>query len=102
MMTGRNKNGTFAKGNDLGKKFQAGEVNNPNGRNGSVSDMFKDLSESTVDEYGKTQKQKILEKILTMAENGSLRACELYINRTEGKPREFIEQRIVQDELVIE
>ena len=37
-----------------------------------------------------------------MAENGSLKAVEIYMNRVEGKPREYIEQRIVKDEMIVE
>jgi hypothetical protein len=37
-----------------------------------------------------------------MAENGSLKAAEIYMNRVEGKPREYVEQRIRKDEIVIE
>ena len=66
-----------------------------------MADVFKELA-STVDDKGKTRKEKILDKILKMAENGSLKAAEIYMNRVEGKPREYVEQRIRKDKIVIE
>ena len=94
-------NGQFAKGNKIGNRFKPGESDNPNGRNGSMSDLFKELAEAE-DGKGKTRKEKILNKVLSMAENGSLKAAEIYMNRVEGKPREYVEQRIRKDEIVIE
>ena len=97
----KRSNGQFAKGNKIGNRFNPGESGNPNGRNGAMSDLFKDLAEAK-DEQGKTRKEKILDKILRMAENGSLKAAEMYMNRVEGKPREYVEQRIRKDKIVIE
>ena len=66
-----------------------------------MSDVFKELA-STVDDKGKTRKEKIINKVLSMAENGSLKAAEMYMNRVEGKPREYVEQHIRKDGIVIE
>ena len=97
----RRSNGQFVKGNKEGVKFKPNNNANPNGRNGAMADLFKDLAEAK-DEQGKTRKEKILDKILRMAENGSLKAAEMYMNRVEGKPREYVEQRIKKDEIIIE
>ena len=97
----RGVNGQVVKGNKIGNRFKPGESGNPNGRNGAMSDLFKELAEAT-DDQGKTRKEKILDKILRMAENGSLKAAEMYMNRVEGKPREYVEQRIRKDEIIIE
>ena len=97
----RRSNGQFTKGNSEGVKFKPNNNANPNGRNGAMADVFKDLA-STVDDKGKTRKEKILDKILKMAENGSLKAAEMYMNRVEGTPREYVEQRIRKDKIVIE
>ena len=35
-------------------------------------------------------------------EEGSLKAAEMDMNRVESKPREYVEQRIKKDEVVIE
>ncbi len=97
----RRANGQFTKGNSAGVQFKPGNKANPNGRHGSMSDLFKELAEAE-DGKGKTRKEKILNKVLSMAENGSLKAAEIYMNRVEGKPREYVEQRIRKDEIVIE
>jgi len=93
--------GKFAKGNTIGNRFEPGESGNPDGRHGSMSDLFKELAKAE-DDKGKSRKEKILNKVLSMAENGSLKAAEIYMNRVEGKPREYVEQRIRKDEIVIE
>jgi len=97
----RRANGTFkSSGNPL-TQFKPGESGNPNGRHGSMADLFKELAE-VKDGKGKTRKEKILDKILKMAENGSLKAAEIYMNRVEGKAREYVEQKIIKDEIIIE
>ena len=97
----RRANGQLTKGNKIGNRFKKGNNANPNGRNGAMADLFKDLAEVT-DDQGKTRKEKILDKILKMAENGSLKAAEIYMNRVEGKAREYVEQKIIKDEIIIE
>ena len=97
----KRSNGQFAKGNKIGNRFKPGESGNPKGRNGSIADLFKELADIE-DDNGKTSKEKILNKIIKMAENGSLKAAEMYMNRVEGKPREYVEQRIKKDEIIIE
>jgi len=97
----RRANGQFAKGNSAGVQFKPGNNANPNGRHGSMADLFKELAE-VEDGKGKTRKEKILDKILKMAENGSLKAAEIYMNRVEGKAREYVEQKIIKDEIIIE
>jgi hypothetical protein len=96
----RRANGQFAKGNKIGNRFKPGESGNPNGRNGAMSDLFKDLAE-VKDDQGKTRKEKILDKILRMAENGSLKAAEMYMNRVEGKPTEFRETTVKSDPIKV-
>ena len=97
----RRSNGQFVKGNNEGQKFKPGQSGNPKGRNGSIADLFKELAD-VEDDNGKTSKEKILNKIIKMAENGSLKAAEMYMNRVEGKPREYIEQHVRKDEIIIE
>ena len=96
----RRSNGQFVKGNKEGVKFKPNNNANPNGRNGAMSDLFKELAEAK-DEQGKTRKEKILDKILRMAENGSLKAAEMYMNRVEGKPTEFRETTVKTDPIKV-
>ena len=96
----RRANGTFkSSGNPL-TQFKPGESGNPNGRHGSMADLFKELAE-VKDGKGKTRKEKILDKILKMAENGSLKAAEIYMNRVEGKPTEFRETTVKTDPIKV-
>jgi len=99
----RRTNGQFAKGysGNIETQFKANNNANPNGRHGAMADLFKELAE-VEDGKGKTRKEKILDKILKMAENGSLKAAEIYMNRVEGKAREYVEQKIIKDEIIIE
>jgi len=97
----RRENGQFAKGNTAGVQFKPGNNANPKGRHGALSDLFKELADTEKSD-GKTRKERIINKVLSMAENGSLKAVEIYMNRVEGKPREYIEQRIVKDEIIVE
>jgi len=96
----RRANGQFAKGNKAGIRFKPGESGNPNGRNGAMADVFRELAEAK-DDQGKTRKEKILDKILRMAENGSLKAAEIYMNRVEGKPTEFRETTVKTDPIKV-
>ena len=96
----RRTNGQFAKGNSAGVQFEPGNNANPNGRHGSMSDLFKELAKAE-DDKGKTRKEKILNKVLSMAENGSLKAAEIYMNRVEGKPTEFRETTVKSDPIKV-
>ena len=97
----RRANGQFKPGHKPSTAWEKGQSGNPNGRHGSMADLFKELAE-VKDGKGKTRKAKILDKILKMAENGSLKAAEIYMNRVEGKAREYVEQKIIKDEIIIE
>jgi len=97
----RRANGQFKPGHKPSTAWEKGQSGNPNGRHGSMADLFKELAE-VKDGKGKTRKEKILDKILKMAENGSLKAAEIYMNRVEGKAREYVEQKIIKDEIIIE
>ena len=97
----RKSNGQFAPGYTPPTAWKKGQSGNLNGRHGSCADLFKELSEAK-DGKGITKKQKILAKIIQMAENGSLKAAQIYMDRMEGKPREYVEQTIIEDELIVE
>lgn len=96
----RRSNGQFAKGNSAGVQFKPGNNANPNGRHGAMADVFRELAEAK-DDQGRTRKEKILDKILRMAENGSLKAAEIYMNRVEGKPTEFRETTVKTDPIKV-
>lgn len=97
----RRANGQFAKGNNLGNRFEQGNNANPNGRNGSLADLFRELSSVKTTTGDRTRHEAILDKVIKLAENGSLKAAEIYFSRIEGKPKEFVEQKIIKDEIVV-
>ena len=43
-----------------------------------------------------------MDKLIAMAERGNLNAIKEVMDRTEGKSKEYVEQRITRDEVVIE
>ena len=42
----RGTDGKFTKGNTIGNRFEPGESGNPDGRHGSMSDLFKELAKA--------------------------------------------------------
>ena len=98
----RGANGQFTKGNGIGKdtRFKKGDVPNPNGRRGALADIINTVFlEEDVD--GKTNKERMIRKVYKMALNGSLGAVNYLSDRTEGKAKEYVETKIVKDELIV-
>jgi len=99
----RKPNGQFAKGQsgNPATQFKPGQSGNPNGQHGSLADLFRELANAK-NTTGRSRHEAILDKVLRMAENGSLKAAEMYFSRIEGKPKEFVEQKIIKDEVIVE
>ena len=86
----RRANGQFAKGNSAGVQFKPGNNANPNGRRGALADIInKVFEEEDVD--GKTNKERMIRKVYSLAMNGSLGAVSYLSDRSEGKAKEFKE-----------
>ena len=86
----RRANGQFAKGNSAGVQFTPGNNANPNGRRGALADIInKVFEEEDVD--GKTNKERMIRKVYSLAMNGSLGAVSYLSDRSEGKAKEFKE-----------
>ena len=81
-------NGQFAKGNKLGNRFKKGEVSNPNGRRNAARDILNKILNTEVDE--RTKREKLLDKLVNMANHGNLNAIKEVLDRTEGKSTEYI------------
>ena len=96
----RRKNGQFGNGNNIGKQFKPGQSGNLNGRRNSAKDILNELLDTS--KKDKTRRENIMDKLLMMAEHGNLNAIKEVLDRTDGKSREYIEQRITRDEVVIE
>ena len=78
----------FEKGNKIGNRFKAGEVNNPNGRRNAARDILNKILDTEVDE--RTKREKLLDKLVNMANHGNLNAIKEVLDRTEGKSTEYI------------
>jgi hypothetical protein len=101
-------------GNPSGSGFKPGQSGNPNGRapkyittvtdktgyrNSEIQDCMKSMLRMTLDEISEIQNSKdtpILEKLLAAGiqsdlQKGELRNLESILNRSYGKPKEFVE-----------
>ena len=86
----RRANGQFAKGNTAGVQFKPGNNANPNGRRGALADIINEVFEEE-DVDGKTNKERMIRKVYSLAMNGSLGAVSYLSDRSEGKAKEFKE-----------
>ena len=98
----RRSNGQFKKGHsgNPDTQFKAGNNANPNGRRGALADIINELFDE-LDVDGKTKKERMVRKVYKMALNGSLGAVNYLSDRTEGKAKEYVETKIVKDELIV-
>ena len=78
----------FQKGNKIGNRFKEGQVNNPNGRRNAARDILNKILDVEVDE--RTKREKLLTKLVTMANHGNLNAIKEVLDRTEGKSTEYV------------
>ena len=98
----RTANGQFISGHsgNPATRFKPGNNANPNGRRNSAKDILNELLDTS--KKDKTRRENIMDKLLMMAEHGNLNAIKEVLDRTDGKSREYIEQRITRDEVIIE
>ena len=98
----RTANGQFVSGHrgNPAPRFKPGNNANPNGRRNSAKDILNELLDTS--KKDKTRRENIMDKLLMMAEHGNLNAIKEVLDRTDGKSREYIEQRITRDEVIIE
>jgi hypothetical protein len=98
----RTANGQFISGHsgNPATRFKPGNNANPNGRRNSAKDILNELLDTS--KKDKTRRETIMNKLLMMAEHGNLNAIKEVLDRTDGKSREYIEQRITRDEVIIE
>ena len=96
----RNEKGQFASGYTPPTAWKPGQSGNLNGRRSAAKDILNDLLDAPKDE--KSRREKLLDKLILMAERGNLSAIKEILDRTDGRSKEYIEQRITRDEVVIE
>ena len=82
------ENGKFAKGNTLGNRFKKGEVSNPNGRRNAARDILNKILDTKVED--KTKREILMNRLVQMANHGSLHAIKEVLDRTEGKSTEYV------------
>jgi N-methylhydantoinase B/oxoprolinase/acetone carboxylase alpha subunit len=97
----RRADGTFSESGNKSTQFKKGNNANPNGRRGALKDIIDSIGDE-VDEQGRSTREEVMRKVWMMAKRGDMRAIAFIADRTEGKAREYIEQKIVQDELIVE
>lgn len=74
------------------KPFQKGESGNPNGRPKKIPELDKLLADILGEEKdGITAAQAILMALRKKATSGDIRAAEVLLDRTYGKPKQTIE-----------
>lgn len=77
-------------------KFKKGTTGNPNGR--PKLPKLSDLMDKTLGEEkdGITAAEVILKKLRQMAAAGNLKAAEILLDRGYGKPKQTIDQTIIE------
>ena len=90
----------FEKGNKIGNRFKPGEVNNPNGRRNAARDIINKILEPEMDE--RTKHERLLDKLVNMANHWNLNAIKEILDRTEGKSTEYIVTEEVKPIRVLE
>tara|TARA_R100001480_G_scaffold53241_1_gene66492 strand:+ start:478 stop:789 length:312 start_codon:yes stop_codon:yes gene_type:complete len=95
----RSPNGQFIGSGSPSTQFKPGNNANPNGRRSAAKDILNKLLDTPADKN--TRRERLMDKLILMAERGNLNAIKEVMDRTEGKPREFVEQKITRDEVVI-
>ena len=80
----------FEKGKSGNPKTQwkKGQSGNPNGRRNAAKDILNELLETEIED--RTQKERLLSKLIQMGIRGDLGAIKEVLDRTEGKSKEHI------------
>jgi hypothetical protein len=92
-------------GGITGKGFKPGVSGNPNGRPKgiqSIPDILRKIGEEDGTVDGKSKLDVIMYMVFSFALEGKPWAVQFIADRTEGKPKEFIEQKIIKDEVIVE
>lgn len=93
----RDERGKFIKGNQAGRRFERGQVANPDGRNAfgvKVSAILKRRLSETLADDNQTIAEAVAEKLITMALGGDLNALRELIDRTEGRTPQTVDMDV--------
>jgi hypothetical protein len=94
----RRRDGTFAEGNSLGKKWEKGISGNLKGRPKEAiltREIRAQLNDVRAD--GKTNAQAIVESMIERAVKGDVRAADLIFNRVEGRVLQSVDLSVNTD-----
>ena len=87
-------------------QFKSGVSGNPNGRHKgiqSIPDILKKIGyEEGLKDGSKTKLEVVMSRVFGYALEGRPWAVQFIADRTEGKAKEFIEQKIIKDEVIVE
>jgi len=78
----------FEKGNKVGNRWKKGESGNPNGRKNAARDILNKILDTEIDDLSK--RERLMNKLVNMANMGNLNAIKEVLDRTEGKSVEHI------------
>ena len=90
----------FEKGNKIGNRWKKGESGNPNGRKNAARDILNRILDTEVNDI--TKREKLMNKLISMANMGNLNAIKEVLDRTEGKAIEHIKTENVDPIRVLE
>jgi hypothetical protein len=76
----------FPKGNTVGNRFKPGQTGNPNGRRGSLRDIFEAAFADPDPKTGKSPRDVALQKLTKMCHRGNLKAIRTWLEWGLGKP----------------
>ena len=93
----RDNKGQFIKGNSYAGKSPG----RPKGIQ-QIPDILRKIGEEEGTQDGKSKLDVIMYKVYQFALEGKPWAVQFIADRTEGKPKEFIEQKIIKDEVIVE
>jgi hypothetical protein len=87
------------------RPFKKGQSGNPNGRPkkiNTIPDILRKIGDEEGTADGKSKLDVIMNKVFQFALEGKPWAVQFIADRTEGKAKEFIEQKIIKDEVIVE
>ena len=69
-------------------QWKKGQSGNPNGRRNAAKDILNELLDTEIED--RSQKERLLSKLIQMGMRGDLGAIREVLDRTEGKSKEHI------------
>jgi hypothetical protein len=90
--------------NRVNGQFKPGHSGNPNGRPPKarcIPDILQKIGEEEGTIDGMDKLEVVMRKVFQYALEGKSWAVEFIANRTEGKAKEYVETKVIKDELIV-